>query len=136
MYALQHIADLSYAFFTGRYVTSTSMLSLIDLTIFAIYLSNILITYSRDLLGTWADKPALSFDDRAWIYAMNYSGGLVNENAVWICCIIVMWVRVLYLIRFNEDMGKFLSVIERLLYDVLLFFIAYVVELVFFSLMA
>jgi hypothetical protein len=38
------------------------------------------------------------------------------------------------LIRYNEDIGKFVAILERALYDVFLFFCCYIIELVFFSL--
>ena len=87
------------------------MLNLIDLTIFAIYFTNILVTYSRDLAGTWKEKPAITFEQRAWVYAYNFDRGHVSENGLWICCIVIMWIRSFYLIRYNEDLGKFISIV-------------------------
>ncbi len=136
MYAIQHIADIIYASMNKKWVDPYSVVNLIDLTIFTIFLTNILVTYSRNLQGTWTEKPVITREQRAWVYAENYSRGYVSEDGLWICCIIIMWIRVFYLIRFNEDLGKFVSILQRLLYEVFLFFICYIVELVFFALAA
>jgi hypothetical protein len=60
----------------------------------------------------------------------------VSEDAIWIICIIVLWIRVFYLIRYNEGIGKFITILERVLYDVFIFFCCYIIQLVFFALVA
>lgn len=73
------------------------------------------------------DYPHLANETRATIYARNYMRGpYVKEDALWILCIVIMWIRVFYFLRYNEFMGKFIGVVERLLYDVILFFIFYI----------
>jgi len=47
-----------------------------------------------------------------------------------------MWVRAFYLIRYHEGIGKFFAILERLLYEVFIFFGFYLIELVFFTLAA
>jgi hypothetical protein len=39
---------------------------------------------------------------------------LVSEDALWVICIVIMWIRVFYFLRFNEFMGKFIGIVERL----------------------
>ena len=50
--------------------------------------------------------------------------------------IVVLWIRVFYFLRYNEWMGRFLAVLERLLYDVALFFLFYLMQLLFFSIVS
>jgi len=59
-YALQHINDVIFTTMNKRYINPYSILNMIDLVIFAIFFSNILITYSRNQGGTWSEKPAIS----------------------------------------------------------------------------
>jgi len=119
-----------------RYINPYSVLNLIDFLIFAIYLTNILVTYSRNLRGTWHEKTVIGFEKRAWEYAENYVRGHLSEDAIWILCIIILWIRVFYLIRYNEDIGKFVAILERCIYEVFLFFCIYLIELIFFALAA
>lgn len=47
-----------------------------------------------------------------------------------------MWIRVFYFLRYNEYIGKFIGIIERIFKEVVLFFLFYIIELIFFSLIA
>lgn len=102
-----------------------AFLNILDLVIFGIFFANIIITYVKNLNGTWMDYPLIGDETRAVVYCRNYYGGLVSEDALWICCIVILWIRVFYLLRYNEFMGKFVAIIERLIYDVFLFFCFY-----------
>jgi hypothetical protein len=108
-------------------------LNFIDLIIFSVYLTNILVTYARNLSGVWDEKPAIAYIAEAQIYARNYVRGYISEDAIWIFCIVILWIRVFYLIRFNQLLGRFIGVVERLFYDVALFFLFYILQLLFFS---
>lgn len=69
-------------------------------------------------------------------YSRNYANNYVSEDALWVICIVIMWIRVFYFLRYNEFMGKFIGIIERLTQEVLLFFIFYIIQLVFFALVS
>jgi hypothetical protein len=101
-------------------------LNFIDLIIFSVYLTNILVTYARNLSGVWDEKPAIEYIAEAQIYARNYVRGYISEDAIWIFSIVILWIRVFYLIRFNQLLGRFIGVVERLFYDVALFFLFYI----------
>ena len=136
-FAMQHMLDIIYASLHKREVDPYSFLSLIDFVIFGIFFSNVIITYVRNLDGTWVDYPFLQKETLATIYTRNYMRGeYLSEDALWICCIVVLWVRVFYFLRYNEFMGKFIGIIERLLWDVCLFFGLYILNLAFFALIA
>jgi len=47
-----------------------------------------------------------------------------------------MWIRVFYMLRYNEWLGKLTGVLEKLLYDILVFFCFFVIEVIFFSAIA
>jgi hypothetical protein len=83
------------------------------------------------------DYPMVKSETRAMIYARNYMGyQYVSEDALWVICIIIMWIRVFYFLRYNEFMGKFIGIVERLFKEVVLFFCFYIIQLLFFSLIA
>lgn len=110
-----------------------NFLNLIDLVIFSLFLTNIFVTYARNLSGTWDEHPVFTYDSLALIYARNYVRGILSEDAIWILCLIVLWIRVFYFLRYNEWMGRFLGVVERLIYDLFIFFCFYILQLIFFS---
>ncbi len=136
MFAFQHIFNIVYASINKRMINPYGFLNLLDLVIFGFYFSNINITYVVNLQGTWTDYPFLSTETVSVIYTRNYYGNYISEDVLWILCLVIMYIRVFYFLRFNEFMGKFVGIVEKLLYDVVLFFCFYIVELLFFSLIA
>lgn len=136
-FGVQHLFNVIYASLLRRQIDAYSFLGLLDFVIFAVFITNIFITYAKNLWGTWMDYPLLQSETRAMIYARNYTDTpLVSENALWVICIVIMWVRVFYFLRYNEFMGKFIGIVERLFYEVLMFFFFYIGQLVFWALAA
>jgi hypothetical protein len=135
-YGFQHLLNIIYATINKRIINAYSFLGIIDLAIFAIFLSNIIITYTH-LRGTWMDFPLVPTDTRALYYVRRYmTDPGVYEDALWVICIVIMWIRVFYFLRYNEFLGKFIGIVERIFKEVLLFFFLYIVELIFFSLVS
>jgi hypothetical protein len=136
-YGFQHLFDIIYASMTKRTINAYSFLGLLDLCIFVVFLANILITYAKNLAGTWQDFPFIKNKDRAMIYVRNYVGSpYIHEEALWVILIVIMWVRVFYYLRYNEYLGKFITVVERIVKEVCLIFIFYIIQLIFFALVA
>jgi len=106
------------------------------LGIFVIYLTNIFVTYRRNLFGSWTDLPQIGYQNRAWLYAYNYQRGYLSESAIWIFMIIILWIRVFYLLKYNELIGKFVAILYQIILEIFLFFIGYLLQLVFFSVLA
>ena len=50
--------------------------------------------------------------------------------------IVALWVRVLNFSRYNEYLGRFLGVVKRLLSEIVLFFVLYLVNLIVFAAIA
>ena len=128
MYGVQHMFNIVYASINKRQVDPYSFLGLIDFLIFAIFLANILITYAKNLSGTWMDYPLVPTNTRAMTYAKNYiNDTYISEDALWVICIVIMWIRVFYFLRYNEFMGKFIGIVERLFVEVFMFFCFYII---------
>ncbi len=81
------------------------------------------ITYKRDLFGTWKEKRYLEQGYRAEVLASNFTTNHPNRE-IWllIFCTVSMWIRVFYMLRYNQYLGKLTGVLERLLYDIVVFF--------------
>jgi len=52
-YGFQHLLDIIYTSMTKRTYNAYAFLGLLDLCIFIVFLANILITYAKNLRGTW-----------------------------------------------------------------------------------
>ena len=122
---------------TKRSINAYAFLGLLDLCIFIVFLANILITYAKNLQGTWQDFPFIANKERGMIYVRNYVGSpYIHEEALWVILIVIMWIRVFYFLRYNEYLGKFITVVEKIVKEVCLFFVFYILQLIFFALIA
>jgi hypothetical protein len=95
------------------------------------------ITYYDNLSGTWKEKRYLGEEYRAEVYAINFTQTNPNRE-IWllILCTVSMWIRVFYMLRYNEYLGKLTGVLEKLLYDIGVFFCFFMIEVLFFSAVA
>jgi len=134
LYGIQHIFNIVYASMNRKLYNPWSPLSLLDGAIFFVFFELILNTFSYNMNGTWNER--LPTDTRSQVYARNLSDDSVNESVIWTICIILLWIRAFFLLRFNEYMGKFIIVVQRVIPDLSLFFIFYLIQLCFFSLLA
>jgi hypothetical protein len=50
--------------------------------------------------------------------------------------VIVLWIRVINFVRYNEALGRFISVVKRLISEISLFFALYVINLITFATIA
>ena len=50
--------------------------------------------------------------------------------------IVALWIRVINFTRYNEYLGRFLGVVQRLISEIVLFFVLYLVNLLFFATIA
>lgn len=136
MFAFQHLWEIFYASILKRQFNPYDFKVLLDFFIFACFLSYICITYAKNLDNTWTEKPIYGVDERAFIYVRNYHEWAYLELGLLVIFTVSMWIRVFYLLRYNEFLGKLTGIVSRLLYDVIIFFCFYLIELMFFSLVA
>lgn len=53
-----------------------------------------------------------------------------------IFCSVTLWVRVVYLLRYNEYLGKITGVLDKIAGDLIVYFMFFLVEVFFFSALA
>ena len=136
-FAHQHIPEIIYTAITKRQFDPYSFKNLWDFLIWCLFITFIWITYKRDLNGTWKEKRYLTEAYRSQTLATNFTQNHPNQ-LIWllIFCTVSMWIRVFYMLRYNEYLGKLTGVLEKLLYDIVVFFCFFLVEVVFFSCVA
>lgn len=136
-FGFQHISDILYAAATKKNYSPFKFKNFIDLVIFTIFLINIFITFARNLRNTISEGPGVvSWDEKAVKYCRNYVENFADETTLLILGVVALWLRVINFMRYNDYLGKFLGVVRRLLSEILLFFILYLVNLVTFSFIA
>jgi hypothetical protein len=67
------------------------------------------------------------------VYCRNYVVNQANEQFLLIIGVVSLWIRVIQFAAYNEYLGKFLGVVKRLVSEIALFFILYLLNLLTFS---
>ena len=102
-----------------------------------IFFVSINITFARNLWSTISEGPGVvSWNEKAAIYSRNYVENYANEHNILILGVVSLWIRVINFTKYNEYMGKFLGVVRRLIQEISLIFILYLINLCGYSLFA
>jgi len=136
-FALQHIPEIVYTVVTKRQFDAYGFKNLGDGAIFGFFFTFIIVCYSKNLGGAWKEKPFLGAEKRTYIYCRNFvEGAPWLEIALLIFCTVSLWIRVFYLLRYNEYLGKLSGVVQKLLKDLIIFFMFFLLEVLFFAVVA
>ena len=136
-FAIGHISEILYASITKRQFNAYATKNLLDFFIFVVFFVLIWVTYSANLSGTWKELATIGNESRAEVYLRNFVLGAPRvEISIVIICTVSLWVRVFYMLRYNEYMGKLSGIVIMCLKDIMLFFAFFLVELLFFAALA
>lgn len=136
-FALQHIPEIIYTSITKRVFNPYAFKNLLDFMIFILFMINIWITYYGNLGGTWKEKNFMGEEYRMNVFLTNYSTGYPQrETWLLIFCSISLWIRVVYLLRYNEYLGKITGVLEKMAFDLVIYFVFFLIEILFFAFVA
>jgi hypothetical protein len=78
----------------------------------------------------------VTWEEKAVVYCRNYVENNADEHALLIIGVVSLWIRVIQFASYNEYFGKFVGVVRRLVSEIALFFILYLINLVLFSFIA
>ena len=107
---------------------------MIDLIIFCLFFSFILISYSQNLDGTWREKQTLEEPIRSDTYVRNfYSGSPKQELVLLMFMYSIFWFRLFFLMRYNETFASLALVTEKLVPILGMYFFYYVVNILYFT---
>jgi hypothetical protein len=86
------------------------------------------------LRDTISEGPGVvPWDEKAIKYSRNYTENLIKETNLLILGVVVLWLRVINFTRYNEYLGRFIGVVRRLVSEIVLYFVLYLVNLIIFS---
>ena len=105
--------------------------------IFFVFSTNIIITFARNLRNTISEGlGVVSWEEKSMKYCRNYVENTLDETNLLIIGVVALWIRVINFTRYNEYLGRFLGVVYRLISEIILFFVIYLVNLFFFATVA
>jgi hypothetical protein len=130
-YALGHITELIYTQILKRPFYAYSTRNLIDFVIFVFFFAFIWVTYYKNLSGTWKENASLNYETTAEIYVYNYvkrsDEAILLERILLICCSIIMWLRVLFMLHYNTYIGQLSGVLKHIVKEVVIFFCFFII---------
>jgi hypothetical protein len=115
-FALGHIPELIYTQIMKRPFYAYATRNLIDFVIFVFFFGFIWVTYYKNLSGTWKERDYLGYDSTADIYVHNFVErddlSILLERCLLICCSIIMWLRVVFMLHYNTYIGQLSGVLK------------------------
>ena len=136
-FGFQYLADVTYCAIAKKSHNPYSFKNVLDVFIFFVFLVNIFVTFRRNLNNTISEGPTVvSWEKKAEVYCINYTDTETNEMAIVIIGVILLWLRIVNFLRYNEYLGKFIGTVRNLIQEISVFFCLYIINLAFFSLIA
>lgn len=136
-FGLQYIADIVYTAVLKRNYNPSKFKAFLDVMIFLIFMINIIITFAVNLRLTIVEGPnVVTWEEKAPKFCRNFVENPLDETNMLIIGVVVLWMRVINFARYNEHLGKYLGVVKRLMSELVLFFVIYLVNLIFFATLA
>jgi hypothetical protein len=137
-YGFQILADIAYTSVTGKFFSPWRVKTQIDIVLFFVFLVNIFVTLSRNLRGANLDEGpnVVDWSDKALIYCRNFRESWAEERYLITVGIFILWFRLCNFFRFNEHLGRFISIVRNILPQLFYFFLLYLVNVTIFSMIA
>ena len=137
-FALGHIPELVYTQILKRPFYAYATRNLIDFVIFAFFFGFIWVTYYKNLSGTWKERDYLEqYDSTAAIYVHNFversDVAILFERALLICCSVIMWLRVVFMLHYNTYIGQLSGILKNIVAEVFIFFCFFLIQLVIWA---
>lgn len=136
-FGIQYLADIAYSSVTNKNYTPGLFRTFLDMFIFIVFFVNICITFGTNLRSTISEGiDVVTWDKKAYKYCRNYVSNSVDESNLLIIGVIALWIRVISFTKYNDFLGRYYGIVQRLVFEIFLFFIIYLINLVFFAVLA
>lgn len=139
-FALGHITELVYTSILNRPFYAYAVKNILDFAIFMCFFVFIWVTYYQNLSGGWKERNLLGEKTRANFYVHNYMDRIytsrIAERTILVLCAVTLWMRVIYMLRFNMYIGKLTGILGKILEELVIFFCFYLIQLVVWAAVA
>ena len=114
-FAFQHIPQTIYISINKRQFNPYNFINIWDFIIFCIFFAFIIVNYGIFFAATWKEQSFLGDQDRSLMFMRNMVKGrdhLVSlEVFLLVIMVFCMWIRAIFLLRYNEFLGKLTGVV-------------------------
>jgi len=107
------LGEVTYCAVTKNNFNPYTFKNFIDATIFFIAIFYIILIWGSMLKNTFNEgNTVVSWNEKSLIYARNYKENVIDEHALLVVSVILLWIRVINFFRYNEYLGKFIGVVR------------------------
>lgn len=110
-----------------------------DFVCFIIFSAFIVFNYAYLFRATWKERTYLGQEDRSLMFmrtmAMNGKTYLSLEVFLMVTMVFLMWIRAIFLLRYNSYLGKLTGVVQTMLSDLAVYFFYFLLEVLFWALL-
>lgn len=138
-FALQHIPETIYISIKKRQFNPFNFIGIWDLICFCVFLTFIVFNYAVMFRHTWKERTFLGQEDRSLMFMKNMANGgkvlLGVEVFLIVIMVFLMWIRAIFLLRYNQYLGKLTGVVQTMLVDIAVYFAYFLLEILFWALL-
>ena len=135
-FSYQYLAEIAYTAVTKKNYNPYNSKLLLDMAIFLVFFISI-VTNFHNIRDTIREGPGIvTWEEKAPIYCTNYVNNEMNEHMLLFIGDVLLWIRVVNFFKFNRFLGPMIGIIKRMIPEITLFFIVYIINLAFFSFIA
>lgn len=136
-FGFQYLADIAYSSVTNKNYNPGLFRTFLDMFIFIVFFVNIVVTFATNLRSTISEGiNVVTWDEKAIKFCRNYVTNSVDESNLLIIGVIALWVRVISFTKYNDYLGRYFGIVQRLVFEIFLFFVIYLINLIFFAVLA
>lgn len=114
-YPFGHITETIYISINKRQFNPYNFVALWDFLIFLVFFGFIYFNYQFAFMDTWKERSFLGQENRSNIFmrtmAMHGKAYLGLEVFFMIAMVFILWIRAIYLLRYNSYLGKLTGVV-------------------------
>lgn len=107
--------------------------------IFCVFFTFIVFNYAVLFRDTWKERTLLGQEERSNMFmykvASNGKTYLSVEVFLMIVMVFLLWIRAIFLLRYNSYLGKLTGVVQTMLADIVVYFGYFMLEVLFWALL-
>ena len=135
-FSYQYLAEIAYTAVTKKNYNPYNSKLLLDITIFLVFFTSICANF-HNIRDTIREGPGIvTWEEKAPIYCTNYVNNEMNEHTLLFIGDVLLWIRVVNFFKFNRFLGPMIGIIKRMIPEITLFFVIYIINLTMFSFVA
>ena len=138
-FAFQHIPETIFISIKKRQFNPYNFIGIWDFFCFCVFFTFIVFNYAVLFRTTWKERTFLGQEQRADLFMLE----MVSHGRIYLCVevflivvmVFLMWIRAIFLLRYNSYLGKLTGVVQTMLLTLGIYFFYFMLEVLFWALL-